>query len=73
MPDFSSPVMTVDEVADLLRVHKKTVYEAIKLGKLPGAVKVGSAIRIHGPTVLKWLETGSLPSSGRVRRYPGRA
>jgi excisionase family DNA binding protein len=49
-------VLTVDEVAELLRVDRKTVYEAVRVGELPGAVRVGRAIRVHRATFLLWLE-----------------
>jgi excisionase family DNA binding protein len=57
-------VLTVDEVAELLRVNRKTVYAAIKLGEIPGARRIGGAIRLHRTTVLTWLAAGQ----GRVSR-----
>jgi excisionase family DNA binding protein len=38
--------LTVDEAAKLLRVCKKTIYEAIQRGEIK-AVKVGKALRIR--------------------------
>ena len=57
-------VLTVDEVAELLRVNRKTVYAAIKLGEIPGARRIGGAIRLHRTTVLTWSAAGQ----GRVSR-----
>jgi len=51
----ASEVLTVDEAAELLRVDRKTVYTAIRRGKLPGVRKVGRSIRIHRPTLVAWL------------------
>lgn len=41
-PEF----LTVDEAAALLRLNRKTLYESIRLGQVPGVVRVGRAIRI---------------------------
>ncbi|RJS27876.1 DNA-binding protein [Corallococcus sp. H22C18031201] len=39
--------LTVEEGAALLRVNRKTLYEAIRLGQVPGVVRVGKALRIR--------------------------
>jgi excisionase family DNA binding protein len=48
-------VLTVDELATLLRVNRKTAYEAVARGEIPGACRVGRTIRICRDTVLDWL------------------
>ena len=53
-------VLTVDEAAALLRVDRKSIYESIRRGELPGVVRVGRAIRISRTALLQWL-------SGQVR------
>jgi excisionase family DNA binding protein len=63
-PEELPAVLTVDEVAELLRVDRKTVYEQIARGELPGARRVGRAIRISRDAVIKWLAEGQ----GRVPR-----
>jgi excisionase family DNA binding protein len=57
-----SPVLTVDELAALLRVNRKTVYEALSRGEIPGARRVGSTYRILRAAVIDWLASGQ----GRV-------
>ena len=57
-------VLTVDEVARVLRVDRKTIYELIRRGELPGVRRLGRSVRIHRPTVLAWLAEGQ----GRVSR-----
>lgn len=52
-------VLTVEEVARLLRVNKNTVYEAAALGEIPGARRIGRIIKFYGPALTKWLETGA--------------
>jgi excisionase family DNA binding protein len=44
--------LTVDEVATLLRVCRKTVYEAIQRGEIK-ATKVGKALRIRRDALQK--------------------
>jgi excisionase family DNA binding protein len=39
-------MLTVDEAAALLRVNRKTVYEAIRRKQLPGVIHLGRTIRV---------------------------
>jgi len=43
----------VDELATLLRVNRKTVYDALSRGEIPGARRVGGCYRIHRDAVLE--------------------
>ena len=54
--------MTVDETAEVLRVHPQTIRALIKAGDLP-ARKVGVGWRISHRAVEKWLEEG-IPATG---------
>jgi excisionase family DNA binding protein len=62
-------VLTVPEAAKLLRLNRKTVYEAIQRGEFPGARHIGGAIRISKSAVLEWLAEGQgrAPRSRRTR------
>lgn len=53
-------VLTVDELATLLRINRKTAYAAVKAGEIPGVRHVGNAIRVHRDTVLSWLAQGQV-------------
>jgi excisionase family DNA binding protein len=53
-----SAVLTVDELAKVLRVDRKTVYNLIARGELPGVRRLGRAVRIHRDAVLGWLAQG---------------
>ncbi|NRD59209.1 helix-turn-helix domain-containing protein [Corallococcus exiguus] len=54
-PKDSSPsFLTVDEAAELLRVNRKTLYEAIRLGQVPGVVRLGRCVRLSRATMLSW-------------------
>ncbi|NTX17738.1 helix-turn-helix domain-containing protein [Myxococcus sp. CA056] len=55
-PEF----LTVDEAAALLRVNRKTLYESIRLGQVPGVVRIGKALRIRRAAL---VESG--PGKGR--------
>jgi len=49
-------VLTVKEVADLLKLHQTTVYKMIKSGELP-AFKIGSDWRFHRSQIAEWLKS----------------
>ena len=51
-------VLTVEEVADLLRIDRKTAYAAIAEGGVPGVRRVGRCIRISRDALLEWLSKG---------------
>jgi excisionase family DNA binding protein len=47
-------VMTINEVADYLRVHPSTIYRLLKRRALP-AFKVGSDWRFNSESIDRWL------------------
>ena len=61
------PVLTVDEAASLLRVNRKTLYEAVRAGEVPGVVRVGRSIRIGRDALLRWMEGNGSPALGDDR------
>ena len=52
------PVITVDELAELLRVERKTAYAAVTRGDIPGVRRLGRCIRISRDAVIRWLDEG---------------
>jgi excisionase family DNA binding protein len=60
-------VMTVDEVAALLRLNRKTVYASFKKGEIPGGRRIGGAIRFSRSAVLQWLADGQGCASRSLR------
>ena len=48
-------LMTIEEIADYLRVKKRTVYEWLKRGKIP-AIKAVGQWRFKKAQIDKWLE-----------------
>jgi excisionase family DNA binding protein len=67
--DAAPAVLTVDELAALLRVDRKTIYALVRRGELPGVRRLGRTVRIHRGTVLAWLAEGQgrVPRSRRFR------
>ncbi len=66
-PEPPPAVITVEELAVLLRVNRKTVYEALARGDIPGAKRIGVTYRIHRDAVLTWLAS-SQDRAARSRR-----
>ncbi|MGC9984470.1 MAG: helix-turn-helix domain-containing protein [Polyangia bacterium] len=50
--------VTVDELAAEIGVNRKTLYNFIKTGLLPGVRRILGRITIHRPTVIEWYRTG---------------
>ena len=59
-------VYTLDEVADILKVTKRTLYTYVKEGKLP-AVKMGKYWRVSKESLQAFISTGT-PISDANRR-----
>jgi excisionase family DNA binding protein len=62
-PDVSRDpdVLTVDEAAEMLGVHVRTVYAELRAGRLPGR-KVGRSWRLHRDGITAWLSRAEDPS-----------
>jgi excisionase family DNA binding protein len=54
---IAGPLLTVAEVADVLRVSNMTVYRLIKAGELP-ALRVGKNYRIRETDLTRFLDHG---------------
>jgi excisionase family DNA binding protein len=50
-----SPVMTVEELADYLKMKVVTIYKHAQEGKIPG-FKVGSKWRFKKETIDEWIK-----------------
>jgi excisionase family DNA binding protein len=58
-------VLTVEEVADLMRIDRKTAYAAIACGEVPGVRRIGRCIRVSRDVLLRWLELGDVELTAR--------
>jgi excisionase family DNA binding protein len=62
----AAKVLTVNELAEYLRVHRSTIYRLLKKGQLPG-FKIGSDWRFNVEVIDEWrLKQGAavLDSAG---------
>jgi excisionase family DNA binding protein len=55
---MASDVMTVEELADYLKLDPQTIYRKFRRGELPG-VKIGKAIRFKRDVIEGWLRVMS--------------
>ena len=51
----TTPLMTIEELGEHLRVTKRTIYRMLKRGAIP-ALKVGSKWRFDREAIDKWLQ-----------------
>ncbi len=49
-------LLTVDEVAELLRTTRKAVYASIARGVLPGVIRLSRRLLIDRAALVEWLE-----------------
>ena len=62
-PVFDRPLLlTLDEVADLLRTTRKAVYVMIARNRLPGVTRLGRRVLVRSDVLLDWLNQKSAPS-----------
>jgi len=54
MAKAAGDVLTIEELADYLKVSKSTLYKLAQEGKVP-AQKVGRHWRFHRETIDRWL------------------
>ncbi len=60
-------VFTLDEVADILKVTKRTLYNYVKAGKLP-AVKIGKYWRVSEESLQAFISTGTTVAEANRRK-----
>ena len=53
-------IMTMDELAEYLKISKSTLYKLAQENKLPGQ-KIGKRWRFHRDSVDEWLKTSPGP------------
>ena len=56
MPTDSSSVLTIEDLAEYLKISKSTLYKLAQRGELPG-IKVGRHWRFHKNAVDEWLKS----------------
>jgi excisionase family DNA binding protein len=66
-PSSLPEVLTVEEAAAFLRVNRKTFYEAVRLGSVPGVIRLGRVIRISKSALISWVQGNGGPALGEKR------
>ena len=54
MDNTINDILTIDEVAELLRIPRSSVYKLAQQGRIP-AQKVGRHWRFHRGTLVNWI------------------
>ena len=55
-------LLTIDDVATLLRTTRKAIYAMVERGLLPGITRVGRRVLVRRDDLLEWLSHKSAPS-----------
>lgn len=55
-------LLTIDEVADLLRTSRRVIYAMIARHQLPGVVRIRRRVLVRSSDLLDWLDQKSAPS-----------
>jgi excisionase family DNA binding protein len=61
-------LLTVEEVAALLRTTRKAIYAMAERGLLPGVTRIGRRLLIREADLVEWLRQKSAPSLERNQR-----
>ena len=60
-------IMTMDELAEYLKISKSTLYKLATDNKLPGT-KIGKRWRFHKDAIDAWVKHGLQPQRGGVNQ-----
>jgi excisionase family DNA binding protein len=55
-------LLTVEEVAEILRTTRDAVYAMNERGQLPGVVRIGRRLLVDSETLVNWLRQKRAPS-----------
>jgi excisionase family DNA binding protein len=58
----ANEILTIPEVARLLRIGQRTAYTLAREGKLP-AVRIGNQWRFHLPKIMAFIDAGGVATS----------
>lgn len=59
------PLMTVEELAVLLRMSKGAVYARFARGGIPGGLRLGRTLRFDPRIIAQWLSANSASAGGQ--------
>ena len=55
-------LLTMEEVADVLRTSPRAIYAMVGRGQLPGVVRIGRRVLVHADELVDWLGQKRVPS-----------
>ena len=58
-------LLTVDEVAEVLRTSRKAIYAQIERRQFPGVLRLGRRLLVREQALVDWLGQKSTPSPER--------
>jgi len=61
------PFLTIDELAELLRLAPKTIAEAHRRGDIPGGRSIGRRVRFSRDVILRWFDGKNDPRKRRKK------
>lgn len=61
-------LLTIEEVAALLRTSRKAVYAMAQRRQLPGVLRIGRRLLVRRDDLLAWLHRSRAPSPEEDRR-----
>jgi excisionase family DNA binding protein len=63
-------IMTMDELAEYLKISKSTLYKLAVENKLPGT-KIGKRWRFHRDAIDRWVQSGNLQGDSDTKPGDG--
>jgi excisionase family DNA binding protein len=66
--DALPPLLTIEEVAAVLRTSRKGVYAMAERKQLPGVTRIGRRLLVRRDDLLSWLDERRAASPGGTRR-----
>lgn len=63
---MSDEILTIREVAELLKINEKTAYKLAAAGRIPG-FRVGGSWRFKRSAIETWIEAQSAPKVGALK------
>jgi excisionase family DNA binding protein len=61
-------LLTIEEVATLLRTSRKAVYAMAERAQLPGVTRIGRRLLVRRDDLVCWLDERRAASPGGTRR-----
>ena len=61
-------LLTVAEVATVLRTTREAVYKLVERGQLPGVIRLRKRVLVERESLVHWVNQNRTPSSRGERR-----